>query len=222
MPRRPSLSCRQFHHLHAEYVDGYLCEEQTQAMRAHGDACPACSQLDVRVRRSLLALQTLPVIEPSADFRERLHRRLVLSQRTERMPMPMPARTSTHGIRWGLAGIVTAASVAFLVLAAPARTTTPGTTGPALARAPGPAASLATVATVAAVVSAAPAAAVASAEPMASKPVPPARVAPMRDAAGPDESFRFEALPGVTAVRRSPSILSSPSVRLQLASFTGQ
>jgi hypothetical protein len=50
----------------------------------------------------------------------------------------------------------------------------------------------------------------------------PARVAPMRDAAGPEESFRFEALPGVTEVRRSPSILASPSVRLQLASFTGQ
>jgi hypothetical protein len=213
MPRRPSLSCRQFRQLHAEYVDGFLCVERSQAMRSHGDDCPACAALDVQVRRSLLALQTLPTIAPSADFRERLHKRLVLSQLTERAPtrarmrarmrvrMRVRRRVSMREIRWGLASVVTAASVAFLVLAAPSKLTRPVELRPALVHAPEPAA------------------------PMAPKPTElpeSARTAPITFAARPAETLRFEALPGVTAVRRSPSMLASPSVRLQLASLTGQ
>lgn len=202
MPRRPSLSCRQFRALHAEYVDGFLCVERSQAMRTHGDDCPACSRLDVQVRRSLLALQTLPTIEPSADFRERLHERLVLSQGAERMSMRVPVK----GIRWGLASVVTAASVAFLVLAAQSRTVRPVEVRRTLARAPEAAAFAASA---------------------ASHPVAPVRMAAPTYAAPtyasrPAETFRFEALPGVSVVRRSPSLLASPSVRLQLASFTEQ
>lgn len=170
-------------------------------MRSHGDDCPACSRLDVQVRRSLLALQTLPTIEPSADFRERLHTRLVLSQVAERMPTRVPTRVSMRGIRWGLASVVTAASVAFLMLAAQSRTARPVESRLTLARAPEP---------------------VAPAAPVAPQPVAPARTAPMTYASRPAETLRFEALPGVSAVRRSPSLLASPSVRLQLASFTGQ
>ncbi|MHB1313536.1 MAG: zf-HC2 domain-containing protein [Gemmatimonadaceae bacterium] len=211
MPRRPSLSCRQFRQLHAEYVDGYLCGERTEAMRAHGDDCAACSTLDVSVRRSLLALQTLPTIEPSADFRERLHERLELSQVTERAPRRLRIQAPMRGIRWGLASVVTAASVAFLVLAAPSKTGRPVSPRPAptLARASMPAAPALPVARVAPVLT-------------VPAPVAPARVDVVNYAAQPAESFRFEALPGVTAVRRSPSMLASPSVRLQLASFSGQ
>ena len=170
-------------------------------MRSHGDDCPACSRLDVQVRRSLLALQTLPTIEPSADFRERLHTRLVLSQVAERIPTRVSTRVSMRGIRWGLASVVTAASVAFLMLAAQSRTARQVESRPTLARAPEP---------------------VAPAAPVAPQPVAPAQTAPMTYASRPAETLRFEALPGVSAVRRSPSLLASPSVRLQLASFTGQ
>lgn len=211
MPRRPSLSCRQFRQLHAEYVDGYLCVEQSRAMRSHGDDCPACSRLDVQIRRSLLALQTLPTIEPSADFRERLHERLVLSQLTERRastqrPMRMPMRMPTRDVRWALASVVTAASVVFLMLAAQSRTVHPVESRPTLARAPEPAAPMTPIATPA---------------PIPTAPIP-ARTAPITYASRPAETFRFEALPGVSVVRRSPSLLASPSVRLQLASLTGQ
>jgi hypothetical protein len=47
-------------------------------MRDHLDECPDCARRDVWVRRSLLALQALPRIEPSADFRERLYERLAV------------------------------------------------------------------------------------------------------------------------------------------------
>ena len=47
-------------------------------MRAHLDNCPRCATRDVWMRRSLLALQVLPRIEPSAGFRERLYERLAV------------------------------------------------------------------------------------------------------------------------------------------------
>ena len=47
-------------------------------MQEHLFACPACATRDVWVRRSLLALQVLPSIEPSADFRDRLYKRLAM------------------------------------------------------------------------------------------------------------------------------------------------
>ena len=94
MPRRPALTCRQFRDLHAEYLDEFLSEELRLAMRAHGDLCPGCATHDVRIRRSLLALQALPRIEPSADFRERLRRRLRHQQRMQSWPQP--------DVRWGV------------------------------------------------------------------------------------------------------------------------
>jgi len=133
------------------------------------------------------------MIEPSADFRKRLRERIELSQMTPQVPARVPMR----GVRWGVAGVVTAASVAFLLLAAPSRGShaVEVRLAPVLARAPELAA--------------------------------PARVAPTT--AGPAiyasryaESLRFEALPGMMAVRRSPSMLASPTVRLQLASYPGQ
>lgn len=45
-------------------------------MQEHLYECPACATRDVWVRRSLLALQVLPSIEPSTGFRERLYERL--------------------------------------------------------------------------------------------------------------------------------------------------
>jgi hypothetical protein len=47
-------------------------------MQEHLYECPACATRDVWVRRSLLALQSLQSIEPSAGFHERLYERLAM------------------------------------------------------------------------------------------------------------------------------------------------
>lgn len=116
MPCRLSFSCRQFRRQHAEYMDGYLSDEAQSACRAHRDSCPACERHDVQIRRSLIALQALPVIEPSAGFRDRLRVRLAQAALQE-------APVHSRRIRWGVATAVIAASAA-LLLASSSRPTT--------------------------------------------------------------------------------------------------
>jgi hypothetical protein len=101
-------------------------------------------------------------------------------------------RVPMREIRWGVAGVVTAASVAFLLLTVPSPASRPAELrlAPVLVRAP--------------------------------EAVTPVRATPMAFATRPTESLRFEALPGVMVVRRTPSMLASPTVRLQLASYPGQ
>ena len=57
-------------------------------MQEHLYECTACATRDVWVRRSLLALQVLPSIEPSAGFRERLYERLGESLGEQLTPLP--------------------------------------------------------------------------------------------------------------------------------------
>ena len=79
MPCRPSCNCREFRRQHAEFTDGFLSMETSLAMQDHLYECPACATRDVWVRRSLLALQALPSIEPTAGFHDRLYERLAMS-----------------------------------------------------------------------------------------------------------------------------------------------
>ena len=78
MPRRSFSACRQFRRQHTDFVDGFLSEGTSCAMQAHLIRCPSCATRDVWMRRSLLALQALQRIEPSANFRERLYERLAI------------------------------------------------------------------------------------------------------------------------------------------------
>jgi anti-sigma factor RsiW len=110
MPRRLSSSCRQFRRQHAEFVDGYLSDEAQRAGREHLDECPVCARHDVQIRRSLMALQSLPMIEPSAGFHNRLCERLA---REAIHYSPVPSR---H-VRWGMATVVAVASAALLFTA---------------------------------------------------------------------------------------------------------
>jgi anti-sigma factor RsiW len=110
MPRRLSSSCRQFRRQHAEFVDGYLSDEALCASRAHLDECPACAHHDVLIRRSLLAVQALPMIEPSAGFHDRLCERL---SREAHHYAPVQSR----GVRWGMATVIVAASAALFLAA---------------------------------------------------------------------------------------------------------
>jgi len=70
------MDCREFRDKHALYVDLMCSALEENEMREHARLCPKCSRHDTVVRRSLLLVRNLPVIEPSAHFRERLDARL--------------------------------------------------------------------------------------------------------------------------------------------------
>jgi len=129
MPRRPSSSCRRFRRLHVEYVDGLLSNEAQLACRAHLDECPDCAAHDVRIRRSLLALQALPTIEVSDHFHERLCERL--SRETLHYTPGKPSLA-----RRIMAGAIIAAAAVLYASFSHTRTPAPLRLAPVVARAP--------------------------------------------------------------------------------------
>ncbi|HEV3484240.1 MAG TPA: zf-HC2 domain-containing protein [Vicinamibacterales bacterium] len=70
------MDCREFGKNHLAFVDDTLSAVDTAAMRRHLQVCSRCARLDTRIRRGLLLARNLPVIQPSADFMERLNLRL--------------------------------------------------------------------------------------------------------------------------------------------------
>ena len=70
------MDCREFREKHVGFVDDTLPAVEMRAMQRHLHSCCRCSRHDTAVRRSLLVAHNLPMIEPSADFMERLEARL--------------------------------------------------------------------------------------------------------------------------------------------------
>jgi hypothetical protein len=70
------MDCREFGKKHLAFVDDTLSAIDTAAMRRHLQVCSRCARHDTRIRRGLLLARNLPVIQPSADFMERLNVRL--------------------------------------------------------------------------------------------------------------------------------------------------
>jgi hypothetical protein len=210
-----------FRRQHAEFTDGFLSEESSSAMQAHLETCPDCAMRDVRVRRSLLALQVLRTIEPSADFRRRLYERL--AQELPDVPVTRPS-----GVRWGVAGVLVAASLVLLAIGG-ARTglhlANPVPRIPMLALSPsGMAPSDVAPGSVApsSVALAGPAPTLASIQP-APTPVP---IEPARPSARPTPRFEAVASAGsmrrVSAPRASLARPTLQAVRLQTTSYLGQ
>lgn len=70
------MNCRDFRRKHDAFVDDTLSGVDLDAMALHRQLCDQCSHLDTRVRRALLIARNIPMIQPSAAFRERLEARL--------------------------------------------------------------------------------------------------------------------------------------------------
>ncbi len=195
-------------------------------MQAHLETCPDCATRDVRVRRSLLALQVLRTIEPSADFRRRLYERL--AQELPELPVTRPS-----GVRWGVAGVLVAASLVLLAIGG-ARTglhlANPVPRIPMLALSPsGMAPSSVAPSSVApgsvalgSVALAGPAPTLASIQPAPT----PVSIEPARPAARPTPRFEAVASAGsmrrVSAPRASLARPTLQAVRLQTTSYLGQ
>ncbi len=73
------MHCREFRDKHVAFVDDLLPAFEMDAMRRHLAICPACARQDIKVRRSLMLVRSLPPIETSPDFMERLNARIAES-----------------------------------------------------------------------------------------------------------------------------------------------
>jgi hypothetical protein len=71
-----SMDCRTFRKHHLAYLDDTLSGDQTAAAQRHILSCDGCAAHDTLVRRSLMLARSMPTIEPSVAFQERLQARL--------------------------------------------------------------------------------------------------------------------------------------------------
>lgn len=70
------MDCREFRTKHVAFVDDLLSAVEMDAMQRHLTVCSKCSRQDTRVRRSLMLVRSLPPIETSPDFMNRLNARI--------------------------------------------------------------------------------------------------------------------------------------------------
>lgn len=80
------MDCREFHDKHFAFVDDTLCGIEIVGIQRHIAECKDCARHDALVRRSLMLFRSLPRIEPSAEFSERLAGRLRDMKEAERFP----------------------------------------------------------------------------------------------------------------------------------------
>ncbi len=70
------MDCREFRENHCAFVDDTLPGIELVRMQMHLTECDRCARHDATVRRSLMLFRNLPPITPSADFSERLEKKL--------------------------------------------------------------------------------------------------------------------------------------------------
>lgn len=70
------MDCRTFRKHHLAYLDDTLSGDQMALAQRHILLCDPCAAHDTMVRRSLMLARSMPTIEPSAAFQERLQARL--------------------------------------------------------------------------------------------------------------------------------------------------
>jgi anti-sigma factor RsiW len=85
------MDCREFGKQHLAFVDDMLSAVDTAAMQRHLQVCSHCARHDTRIRRGLFLARNLPVIQPSADFMERLNARLREIGPIDRYAAAMPS-----------------------------------------------------------------------------------------------------------------------------------
>lgn len=73
------MNCRDFKEKHVAFVDDTLAGVELFEMHRHSGECADCAAHDARIRRALLLVRNLPVIEVSSDFGVRLQEKLAES-----------------------------------------------------------------------------------------------------------------------------------------------
>jgi hypothetical protein len=96
------MDCRAFRNKHVAFVDDFLSGEEAVVMQRHILACEQCAAHDVKIRRALLLVRNLPVVEPSPDFYTRLSARIA-AEHTASTPRMFAARGPGIGTFMGVA-----------------------------------------------------------------------------------------------------------------------
>lgn len=104
------MDCATFCRQHAGFVDGAISDIELVSMQRHIAECASCAAHDVAVRRALVVFRSLPPINVSPDFTERLHGRLRRVRAERRRALGRAAN--------GVPGIATFAAMASGVIAA--------------------------------------------------------------------------------------------------------
>lgn len=118
------MNCRDFRRKHDAYIDDTLSGVDLDAMARHCRACTYCARLDTRVRRALLLVHNLPVIEPSRAFNERLQLRLRQERAVLALARAAGGTIPANGWRPLSLGTYTALAAGILVAAGLATTLT--------------------------------------------------------------------------------------------------
>lgn len=77
------MLCREFRDLHPAFLDDTLSAHDLVEMQLHLAECVRCSRYDTAMRRGLMVLRSLPAVEPSADFLDRLNQKLLAAQEVD-------------------------------------------------------------------------------------------------------------------------------------------
>jgi hypothetical protein len=70
------MDCNHFRKHHLAYLDDTLPGDLMAQAQRHVMACDGCAAHDTLVRRSLMVVHSMPVLEPSAEFQSRLRAKL--------------------------------------------------------------------------------------------------------------------------------------------------
>lgn len=92
------MDCREFQDNHFAFVDDTLAGIELIRMQMHIGECEVCARHDAMVRRSLMLFRSLQPIEPSADFSERLQRRLREAKAADAAAGPVSSRSFATAI----------------------------------------------------------------------------------------------------------------------------
>ena len=94
------MDCREFRKQHFAYLDDTLPGNDMSAALRHVMACDSCAAHDSMVRRSLMLVRNMQVIEPSAAFRARMQARLAETRAdTQRERFIMAEREGSPAVR---------------------------------------------------------------------------------------------------------------------------
>ena len=101
------MDCREFCENHVAFVDDTLAGIELVRIQRHIAECESCAKQNAKVRRALLIFRNLPLIEPSADFSQRLEARL----RQERQCDDLLATTQRNLKRGAIAATLASAAM---------------------------------------------------------------------------------------------------------------
>ena len=111
------MDCRDFRKKHLAFVDDTLPGVELVAMQRHLLECESCARHDTLIRRGLMLFRSLPSIEPSADFSDRLYARIAAEQRAG-VQLPPPPRYRGPDLKTFVAAALGVVAVGYLSAAA--------------------------------------------------------------------------------------------------------